>query len=125
MGLSEREQKVLDELERGLYVDDSGLADRLKAKPAKLAKPQNKAARALAGALVAVAGLSVLLVGLITHYTAIGVAGFAVILFGVVVASSNSTRTSPGSTSAKPAKSTKPIRGSYFEDRWDKRINGE
>jgi opacity protein-like surface antigen len=123
MGLSEREQKVLDELERGLYADDSGLADRLKAKPAKLAKPQNKAARALAGALVAVAGLSVLLVGLITHYTAIGVAGFAVILFGVVVASSNSTRTSPSST--KPAKSTKPSRGSFFEDRWDKRINGE
>jgi hypothetical protein len=125
MGLSEREQKVLDELERGLYAEDSGLADRLKAKPVKPAKPHNKAARALAGALVAVAGLSILLVGLITHYTAIGVAGFAVILFGVVVASSNSTRISSGSHSAKPAKPARPARGSFFEDRWDKRINGE
>lgn len=123
MGLSEREQKVLDELERGLYADDSGLADRLKAKPTKVSKPQNKAARALAGALVAVAGLSVLLVALITHYTAIGVAGFAVILFGVVVASSNSTKTTR--TAAKGSTAPKQPRGSYFEDRWDKRINGE
>ena len=125
MGLSEREQKVLDELERGLYADDSGLADRLKSKPAKISKPQNKAARALAGALVAVAGLSVLLVGLIAHYTAIGVAGFAVILFGVVVASSNSARTVSGSSSEKPSNSAKPTRKSFFEDRWDKRMNGD
>jgi Protein of unknown function (DUF3040) len=122
MGLSEREQKVLDELERGLYADDSGLADRLKAKPAKVSKPQNKAARALAGALVAVAGLSVLLVALITHYTAIGVAGFAVILFGVVVASSNSTKTT--TTTSRLPKTPKQTPGSYFQDRWDKRMNG-
>ena len=121
MGLSEREQKVLDELERGLYAEDSGFADRLKAKPIK---SQNKAARALAGALVAVAGLSVLLVGLITHYTAIGVAGFAVVLCGVVVASSNSTKTTPNASAPKTAKSAKLTLGEFFQDRWDKRIDG-
>ena len=124
MGLSEREQKVLDELERGLYADDSGLAERLKPKPVKQIKTQNKAARALAGALVAVAGLSVLLVGLITHYTAIGVAGFAVVLFGVVVASSNSTKTTTKASAPKATKATKPGLGDFFQDRWDKRIDG-
>ena len=125
MGLSEREQKVLEELERGLYADDSGLAERLKAQPAKTARPQNKGARALAGALVAVSGLSILLVGLITHFTAIGVAGFAVILFGVVVASSNSSRPNQDAGAGKAAKPAKQPRGSFFEDRWDKRINGD
>ncbi len=124
MGLSEREQKVLDELERGLYAEDSGFADRLKAKPIKSVKSQNKAARALAGALVAVAGLSVLLVGLITHYMAIGVAGFAVVLCGVVVASSNSTKTTPNASAQKTTKSAKPTLGEFFQDRWDKRIDG-
>ena len=39
MGLSEREQKVLEELERGLYADDAKFATRVSA------GPNNSAAR--------------------------------------------------------------------------------
>ena len=80
MGLSEHEQRMLDELERGLYADDEKLAKRIQRTAAEAPNRlvQRKLARKIAGAAVSVAGLGVMLVGAIIHYTWMGVAGFEV-----------------------------------------------
>ena len=141
MGLSEQERKVLEELERGLYAEDPKLANRISNKGPK---PQDAnrtpAARMIAGALVALGGLGVILVGVIAHYTAIGVGGFLMTLVGLVIATSNratpegrsgtplagksGSGTKPGS---KKNKTKGPKQSLYeaFEERWDKRMNGE
>ena len=141
MGLSEQERKVLEELERGLYAEDPKLADRIgKSGPKPEDANRTPAARMIAGALVAIGGLGVILVGVIAHYTAIGVGGFLMTLVGLVIATSNKNppagksgtpnagKSGSGSTpSAKgnPTKASKQTPGEFFEDRWNKRMNGE
>jgi hypothetical protein len=132
MALSEHEQRVLDELERGLYADDEQLARRLKkvADETPLRKQQRSAARRIAGAAVVIAGLGVLFIGLVIHYSWMGIAGFALTLVGLVFA------TSPVKGVEGEAKATKPKRKSspavkpgsindFFEERWNRRMNGE
>lgn len=118
MGLSEQEQKLLDELERGLYASDANLAHKLGKPGAR--SPQ----RIIAGAALVVIGLSLLVVAVILQIALFGVGGFLTMLAGLVVATSSN----PGSTSnAKPkpgaAKPTGPAgaKKNFFEDRWDKR----
>lgn len=115
MGLSEHEQRVLEELERGLYAQDARLAT-------KVASGGNPAGKLIAGALIAVIGLSVLVFAVIIQLAIIGVAAFALMLVGLVVATSGSS--SPKSR-PQPASKTKPAKprssGTFFEDRWDKR----
>jgi hypothetical protein len=133
MGLSERERKVLEELERGLYADDADLANRFKkaAEETPVRKTQRNAARMVAGSMVALGGISVVLVGAITHYVLIGVAGFAMMLGGLVIASSAkpslaAAQSGDGSTGAGGSKKAKRFDlGGFFEERWDKRMNGE
>jgi Protein of unknown function (DUF3040) len=147
MGLSEHEQRVLDELERGLYADDELLARRMQKAanqtPDRL--KQRSAARRIAGALVALAGLGVVLVGAITHYAWMGAGGFVVMLLGLLVATASpkpkaepapepvsvSSGTRQGGASVPKAASkgaAKPARKSwyaslndFFEERWDRR----
>lgn len=120
MGLTEHERKVLQELERGLYQDDQEFANRVSgAAEPKTAK--NPASRLIAGALVAVAGVSVLVTGVVLHLVPIGVGGFIFTLAGLVLASSN---WSNSALDAKTNKSkAKPKNGptSFFEDRWERR----
>ena len=126
MGLSEREQKVLEELERGLYADDAKFATKVSA------GPNNSAARVVGGALLAVVGLSVLVFAVISQVTVFGVVGFAAMLAGVLVATgSNGSR--PKSTSASaarpktgPSSTSEPKpepKGNFFEQRWNKRMD--
>ncbi|MDE2408703.1 MAG: DUF3040 domain-containing protein [Actinomycetales bacterium] len=144
MGLSEHEQRVLDELERGLYAEDELLARRIQKAanqtPDRL--KQRSAARRIAGALVALAGLGVILVGAITHYAWMGAGGFVVTLLGLLLAttsgkavvdapqepvsvasgarqSSAATASSAGSRPAK--KSWFSSLNDFFEERWDRR----
>ena len=85
MGLSEREQQLLDELERSL----SGSSADKKAK--KLSGENISAKRVIAGTLVFVAGLSVLLAGVMNQAMGVGVIGFALMLGGVYLAVSTSS----------------------------------
>jgi hypothetical protein len=125
MGLSEREQKVLEELERGLYADDAKFATRVSA------GPNNSAARIVGGALLAVIGLSVLVFAVISQLTVFGVVGFALMLAGVLVATgSKGPRAKGEAAAAKPKASptgtVKPkdeTKGSFFEERWNKRMD--
>lgn len=139
MGLSEHEQRVLDELERGLYADDENLARRLKkvADETPVRQSQRSAARRIAGSAIALGGLGVILVGAIVHYAWMGWAGFVATLAGLVLATSPSTKDStklPGSkggpSSSPRPKGSKPSASlggiaDFFEDRWNRRANGQ
>ena len=118
MGLSDKEQQLLDELERGLYASDSSLAH-------KLGKPgATSPKRIIAGGALAVIGLSLLVVAVILQFALFGVAGFLVMLAGLFLAtSSNPSLQAPGGKPAAAGKSAAPKteRKSFFEDRWDKR----
>jgi predicted lipid-binding transport protein (Tim44 family) len=114
MGLSEREQQLLDELERGLLDSDKGIA-------AKAKRVGNPAAKLIAGALVAVIGLGVLLTGVLIQFSVIGVVGFLIMLAGLFVATSNiQLPDMSASFGQSTPNSPKPGRN-FFEDRWDKR----
>ena len=80
MGLTEREQQLLDELERSL----SGTSAEKKSK--KLSRENVSAKRVISGLLVFVAGISVLLAGVMNQVMGIGVIGFALMLGGVYLA---------------------------------------
>jgi hypothetical protein len=127
MALSDREKKVLEELERGLFADDAEFAERVKAasqgtSKVKKAKPalRQSAARLVAGALVSVAGLSILVVAAILKITAFGILGFLVMLSGLVLASSNWSNTALKEKQPVNKPTKKP--DNWFEDRWNRRF---
>jgi hypothetical protein len=120
MALSEHEQRLLDELERGLYASDSNFAARVAKNSAK-----PSASRIVAGAIVAVIGLSLLVFASMIQIIWFGLAGFAVMLGGLVLASSNpnsqtGSQTS-GKSSAKPAEKASKNLNDFFQSRWDQR----
>ncbi|MEY2954543.1 MAG: hypothetical protein RL530_144, partial [Actinomycetota bacterium] len=139
MALSEHEQRVLDELERGLYADDEQLARRLKkaAEQTPLRKNQRVAARRIAGSAIALAGLGVILVGAIVHYTWMGLGGFVATLIGLVIATSPAAPNvkEPADLSAGNAGKSSPRRSKrqissgsisdFFEERWNRRTDGQ
>lgn len=118
MGLSEQEQKLLDELERGLYATDAGLAQKLGKPGAR--SPQ----RIIAGSALAVIGISLLVVAVVIQVAIFGVAGFLSMLAGLVVATSSNPgepkAQSNKGNAAKPSGTAAPKK-SFFDDRWDKR----
>lgn len=120
MGLSEQEQKLLDEMERGLYASDAGLAQKLGKPGAR--SPQ----RIIAGAALIVIGLSLLVVAVMLQVILFGLGGFLAMLAGLVLAtSSNIAKSGPtvGQSTQKPQQPSGPAasRKSFFDDRWDKR----
>lgn len=82
MGLSEREQQLLDELERSLAAGDPPKSQRLPLSPTERA-PR----RTLLGLLIAVAGFGCLVAAAVTRLPALGWAGFVVMGLGISVAS--------------------------------------
>jgi hypothetical protein len=125
MGLSEREQRVLEELERGLYADDAKFATKVSN------GPSNSAAKVVGGALLGVVGISVLVFAVISQVTLFGVVGFALMLGGVLIATSSNGRvdkpkvTKRGGTSrpVSPGAAKDAPKGNFFEDRWNKRMD--
>jgi hypothetical protein len=117
MGLSEREQQLLDELERGLMEGDSGFA-------AKVERVGNPASKLIAGVLLSLIGLGVLITGVFIQFAPIGVAGFLVMLGGLVVATSNLRMPDMPSGLSKPGSGPQGPGRNFFEDRWDKRQGG-
>jgi hypothetical protein len=117
MGLSEREQQLLDELERGLYASDSSLAHRLGKPGARSPK------RIIAGGALSVIGLSLLVVAVILQFALFGVAGFLVMLAGLILATSSnpSIEKNPSNKATSGPQAPKGDRKSFFEDRWDRR----
>ena len=133
VALSERERRLLEELERGLYESDSSFAAKMGGSQAKLAAGRaSSPKRIVAGAALVLVGLSVILAALIMKYPAFAVVGFAFMVFGLSLATGQFGRL------AKKAKGTGAGRAagqahsnnsrsglsdlqSKFEDRWDRR----
>lgn len=123
MGLSESEKKVLEELERGLYAEDAAFERKSKAQIERIESPgANSPAKVIAGSLLAVSGISILIFGAVTQVAVFGVAGFLVMLVGILIASATGGSSSERKVPSKQPKSAnKPPKGSLFEDRWNKR----
>ena len=117
VGLSEYDKKVLEQLERDLTGSDDSFARKMSAKNPK---PVNSGAKLIAGALVALAGMSILIFGAVAHLVVFGVIGFVIALGGILVASANPVGRE-GSKSGSRAGDRAKTAGSFFENRWEKR----
>lgn len=91
MPLSEHEQRLLDQMEQQLYDDDPKLAGRLAEDPGRA----HTRKRLVLGALVVLAGLALVLLGVTVSQIWIGGIGFAVMVAGGVYAMT------PGSSRAQ------------------------
>jgi VIT1/CCC1 family predicted Fe2+/Mn2+ transporter len=112
MALSERERRLLAEMEAALASDDPRLQSTLTA-PAKVG------GSLIRGAVLLVAGFITLFTGLIAQIAPIGIAGFAIALVGLIAALKALT-----SGSVSLPRSTKGARRSFndrIQDRWDRR----
>lgn len=122
MALSEREQRLLDEMERRLYGTDADVVTGHGVRP-------NYRAIVL-GTLTVVAGIAIVLAGVILSTPMIGVMGFVVSLAGVVAAMRPARSSAPGSpvSPASPRRGANGSRSTGFMDRmasrWDRRRDG-
>jgi predicted acyltransferase len=119
MALSDRERRLLAEMEAALASDDPRLQSTLAG--GDTATILRKApGGALAGLALIVAGIGILFAGLISQVAPIGVAGFIVALTGVLLALRALSQ--KGLPNAKPR--TNRARGSFsdrLQQRWDER----
>lgn len=116
MALSDREQQLLDELERGLYESDPNLASKISTGGTRTP------ARIIAGLAIGLIGISLIVFAVILQVALFGVFAFLVMLTGMIVASSNLN--SQSATKAKPASNESKSKSSgknIFEERWERR----
>jgi cobalamin synthase len=113
MALSDREQRLLDELERGLYESDPNLASKISS------GGSTSLSRIIAGLSIGLIGLSLIVFAVIIQVAFFGVFAFLVMLAGLVVASSN-TKPQAAAT-AKPKNKPAAEKRNFFEERWERR----
>ncbi|MFM6968158.1 MAG: DUF3040 domain-containing protein [Microbacteriaceae bacterium] len=115
MALSDDERRVLEEMERHLRASTSDVVD---------ITPRRRinATMVTSGILAIVAGIGILLAGIVNRFPLLGVLGFGVMVVGVFIATS-----SRGSTERVVNSSSKPRapKTSTFEQRWDRRMGGD
>lgn len=124
MPLSEHEQRLLEQMERALYAEDPKFATSLRSGAAG----RSSRGRAALGVLVLVAGVTMLMAGVIAPLIPLGVAGFVIMVLGATLAYSG-LRARPASAEATGAPSgpapKAPKSSSGFmdklEDRWRNR----
>jgi predicted RND superfamily exporter protein len=114
MALSEHEQRLLEEMERNLMKEDAGLAG----KASQLGSTNRSAGKLVAGVLTMLLGLGLLIFAVMIQFALFGVVAFVVMVMGLVIASANFQ------LPALP-QPTQRRSGSFFEDRWNQRFNGE
>jgi len=122
--LSEHEQRLLEQMERALYAEDPKFATSLRSGSAGRASR----GRSAFGILVLLAGVGLLLVGVIVPLIALGVFGFIVMVIGATLAYSGlrgrpaEAATAQGAPSGPAPKAPKqPGFMDKLEDRWRRR----
>ena len=113
MPLSDRERRLLAEMEAALATDDPRLESRLAG--ATMAPPRP---RLLLGSLVTLAGIATIFGGLISKVTPIGALGFIVALAGVLLLIRSISVPAGGKGGSKSARKSLSAR---LEERWDRR----
>ena len=114
MPLSDREKRLLDEMEAALLTEDPRLVSALSAVPVSPARN-----RIMLGAGIVLLGLATLFGGLVSKVTPIGILGFLIALSGVISVISSFTPRSGHKASKKP-RSRSSI-SDRMEKRWDSR----
>lgn len=115
MALSERERKLLEEMERNLIEEDASFANKVR----EVGSSNKDGRKLVLGVIVTLIGLGLLVFAVILQVAFFGVAAFMVMVIGLVTASSNfrlpNIQGSP----------KEPRNGSFFEDRWNQRFNND
>lgn len=135
MPLSEHEQRLLEQMERQLYADDPRFASTMRGRGGGSGR------RLVLAVLAGVVGLGLIVVGLVAEAPLVGVAGFALMLAGIVYALSKPRRGpqgvvgADGTTAPRPGRAGKPGRparsrrsGTFMqrlEERWERRSRGD
>lgn len=122
MALSEHEQRLLDEMERGFYRSE---ADVLQT--ASTSQRRVNYRSLVLGIIVAVVGIGVLIGGVAAQLLWLGLIGFAIMLGGVMLMLSRSSEPEVPADEI-PTSRAKESRESFserMERRWDERMGGE
>ncbi|MEY3696944.1 MAG: hypothetical protein RJA41_594 [Actinomycetota bacterium] len=118
MSLSDREQRMLDEMERQLYAEDPRFASNLR----KQASPRT--AKTGLAALITLAGVISIGVGLTMNQPLLGVAGFIGVLFGLYEIIMASVRRGDSAVQTQTKKERKSMT-KKAEERFRKRQEGD
>jgi len=125
MPLSEHEQRLLEQMERALYAEDPKFASSLRSTSGTRAA-RGRAALGVLGVLV---GLGLLVAGVATMITALGVAGFVLMLVGSVgIYSAVRARPVVATDETTPQASAPRATPGFMhrlEDRWRRRADGD
>lgn len=118
MPLSEHEQKLLDEIEQALYAEDPKFAASVRS-----ARSQSKTKRALLLSVLGVlAGLGLVLIGLVGQIIALSVVGFLLVVGSCGYAASALRGTKTAVTPAAAANTVRQIRPTGLRSRMEDRI---
>lgn len=117
MPLSDREKRLLEEMEAALLTEDPRLVSALSATPVSPSRN-----RIMTGAGLLLLGLATLFGGLIAQITPIGILGFIIALSGAITAISS---ISPQVRGPKKAPRARGNLSARMEKRWENRSNGE
>jgi len=117
MPLSDREKRLLEEMEAALLTEDPRLVSALSSK-GPVSPSRN---RIMLGAGLLLLGLVTLFGGLIAQVTPIGILGFIIALSGVITAISSISSMNRGPRQPKSRSNL----SARFEQRWENRSNEE
>lgn len=115
MALSEHEQSVLEQMERALSTEDPNFVSTLSGIGRKFSAPANLGVSVIA----IVAGIALLLGGVIINQPALGVLGFFLTI-GAIAAIYHSVTNRQSARQVK-SKRSRPSFMQGLEDRWDRR----
>ena len=118
MALSEREQRLLEEMERNLYDNEADVVTTLGMRPVP-----NFRAIAI-GAIVAIIGVITMVTGVSQDITILGILGFVVLFSGVMVAVAIPGKPQEMSTASGSAQKPAQGKGSFMDqlnERWERR----
>jgi uncharacterized membrane protein HdeD (DUF308 family) len=113
MSLSDRERRLLAEMEAALATDDPGLESKLAGSTMTATKP-----RLLIAIFLVLIGLAVILAGLVSKTTPVGVVGFLISLSGVLTLIRSLGALTKG---APRVKSSRKSLSQRLDERWEQR----
>lgn len=120
MGLSDHEQKLLEQMERALATEDPKLASTLRTPSLRVRTPRN-VFLALAAVLIGVSGL---VAGVITQLPPLGILGFVAIVTGLSIVFTGTSTVGAIKNTKQPKQKNKSSFMQGLEERWDRRNNG-
>lgn len=114
MALSEREQRLLEEMERNLMAQDAEFARTI----SNTNSANQSAGKLVLGVLILLSGVGLLVLSVALQVAFFGVIAFLVMVIGLVIASANFRLPELPTAGEKP-------KSNYFEDRWNQRFGNE